>query len=387
MTAVSRIAQARVRGEPRAARDPFLDNAKFLLIVLVVVGHNWVLAIDDARVVKAAYMVVYSFHVPAFVLLCGYFSRGFEGHRDQWRKLVVTVLVPYLIFQTAYAAIGTWVKDEPFSLHLSGPIYVCWFLLALFFWRAGAPLLKSLPHPILLSVVVSLGASVMVVDTGYALSRVLQLLPWFAIGLFLESRHFALLRRRWLRVPALLVFAAAAWTAYLLAPGFNVRWLDRQWSAEQLDVSVPVDLVSVLGLQLVTAVMIVAALALVPWSTTWLTRLGAFTMYPFLLHGLVVRAVQHLGGQQLLIDDGPLGLVALTAGAVLLAFLLATPWVRALTRWAVEPGSIRMPFRRRRQTSPAIVHPTVSEHTAAQQQAASDEQGRESVDAGGSATR
>lgn len=23
------------------ARDPFFDNAKFLLIVLVVVGHNW----------------------------------------------------------------------------------------------------------------------------------------------------------------------------------------------------------------------------------------------------------------------------------------------------------------------------------------------------------
>jgi fucose 4-O-acetylase-like acetyltransferase len=317
-------------------------------------------ALDDSRFVKAAYMVVYSFHVPAFVLLCGYFSRGFEGRRDQWRKLVTTVLVPYLIFQTAYAAVSAAVADKPFTLHMSGPIYVCWFLLALFFWRAGAPLLKSLPHPILISVAVSLAAGVVVVDTGFALSRALQLLPWFAIGLFLESRHFALVRQRWVRIAALAVFVAAAGAAYLLAPTFNVRWLDREWSAERLGVTVPVDLAFALGLQVVTAVMIVAALALVPSSTTWLTRLGAFTMYPFLLHGLVVRSVQHLGVHDFLIGEGPLGIAALTAGAILLPFLLATPWVRVLTKWAVEPGSIRL--RRRRSESAA--QPALADHGA-----------------------
>ena len=346
MTAVRALASGPVRAERRAARDPFLDNAKFLLVVLVVIGHNWVPALDDSRVVKALYMVVYSFHVPAFVLLCGYFSRGFEGRRDQWRKLVTTVLVPYLIFQAAYAAVSSWAADEPFTLHFSGPIYVTWFLLALFFWRAGAPLLKSLPHPILISVVVSLAAGVTVVDTGFALARTLQLLPWFAIGLFLEPRHFALLRRRWVRIAAVPVLVAAALTAFALAPSFDVRWLDREWSAGRLGVSVPVDVAFALGLHLVTAVLIVAALTLVPRSRSWLTALGAFTMYPFLLHGLVVRSVQHLGVHRFLIGEGALGIAAITAGAILLAFLLATPWVRIMTRWAVEPGSIHLRSRR-----------------------------------------
>ena len=35
-------------------------------VTLVVVGHNWYPAIDDSRLVKAAYLVVYTFHVPAF---------------------------------------------------------------------------------------------------------------------------------------------------------------------------------------------------------------------------------------------------------------------------------------------------------------------------------
>lgn len=346
MTAVAAPSHAPVRTDRSGARDPFLDNAKFLLIVLVVIGHNWVPALDDSRVVKAAYMVVYSFHVPAFVLLCGYFSRGFEGRRDQWRKLVTTVLVPYLIFQTAYAAVSAWVADEPFTLHVSSPIYVCWFLLALFFWRASAPLLKSLPHPILLSVLVSLVAGVTVVDTGFALSRTLQLLPFFTIGLFLEPRHFALLRQRWVRVAAVPVLVVAALTAFAVAPVFDVRWLDREWSADALGVTLPVDLAFALCIHLVTAVMIVAVLALMPRSRSWLTALGAVTMYPFLLHGLVVRTVQHLGVHSFLIEQGALGIAAITAGAIVLPFLLATPWVRAATRWAVEPGSIHLHGRR-----------------------------------------
>ena len=342
MTALAGVSRGQVRTERRASRDPFLDNAKFLLIVLVVLGHNWVPALDDSRLVKALYMVVYSFHVPAFVLLCGYFSRGFEGRRDQWRKLVTTVLVPYLIFQTAYAAVSAWAADKPFTLHFSGPIYVTWFLLALFFWRAATPVLKSLPHPILISVGVSLATGVTIVDTGFALSRTLQLLPWFAIGLFLEQRHVALLHQRWVRVAAGPVLVVAGVTAFALAPSFDVRWLDREWSAGALGVSLPVDVVFALGLHVVTAVMIVAALALVPRRRSWLTALGAFTMYPFLLHGLVVRSAQHLGVHRFLIGEGALGIAAVTAGAVLLAFLLATPWVRAATRWAVEPGSIRL---------------------------------------------
>ncbi|GAA4736299.1 acyltransferase family protein [Amnibacterium soli] len=376
MTAPADLARGQVRTE-RRVRDPFLDNAKFLLIVLVVVGHNWVPALDDSRAVKAAYMVVYSFHVPAFVLLCGYFSRGFEGRRDQWRKLVTTVLVPYLVFQTAYAAVTSWVADEPFSLHLSGPIYVCWFLLALFFWRASAPLLKSLPHPILISIAVSLVTGVTITDTGFALSRTLQLLPWFAIGLFLEQRHFALLRQGWVRVAAVPVVVAAALTAYALAPSFDVRWFDREWSADALGVSPVVDVVFALGLHVVTAVMIVAALALVPRSRSLLTALGAFTMYPFLLHGLVVRTLQHFGVHSFLIDQGALGIAAITAGAIVLPFLLATPWVRTATRWAVEPASIRL--RRRSQA--------VSQEAARDGAAQPAEQDRERVAVGASGRR
>lgn len=330
-------------------RDPFFDNAKFLLIVLVVLGHNWLYGVDDFRTVKAAYTVVYIFHIPAFALICGYLSRGFEGRPEQWRKLLTTVLLPYLIFQLAYAALNALTSDKPFHVDFSAPIYVCWFLLALFAWRVSTPIWKSLPHPVIVSIVVSVIAGLCVGTSAYALSRALQLLPWFVIGLRLQRSHFDLLDRRWVRVSSAAVLVVALGAAYLAAPSIDIRWFDRQLDAKDLGVSIPGFLATFIGLELLTAVLVAAVLALVPRRRSWITGLGAFTMYSFLLHGLVVRATQRAGLHGFLLDQGLLGVAVLTAGAVALAALLATPVVRFLTGWAVEPSWLAL-------RAPAVQH-------------------------------
>ena len=61
---------ARRFGEPRGSRDPFFDNAKMLLVTLVVVGHSWTL-LPDVSTSSPVYVFLYSFHVPAFVLVSG----------------------------------------------------------------------------------------------------------------------------------------------------------------------------------------------------------------------------------------------------------------------------------------------------------------------------
>ncbi|MEW9034109.1 MAG: hypothetical protein AB2404_15535, partial [Planifilum fimeticola] len=48
------------------ARDPFFDNAKFVLITLVVIGHAYTNLRHDSEIVKTAYLLIYSFHMPLF---------------------------------------------------------------------------------------------------------------------------------------------------------------------------------------------------------------------------------------------------------------------------------------------------------------------------------
>ena len=62
------------------SRDPFFDNAKMLLVTLVVVGHSWTL-LPDVSTSSPVYVFLYTFHVPAFVLVTGYLSRSFTFTR------------------------------------------------------------------------------------------------------------------------------------------------------------------------------------------------------------------------------------------------------------------------------------------------------------------
>ncbi len=322
---------------PRAPRDPFFDNAKFLLVVLVVIGHNWYPLISHTRAVKAAYLVVYSFHMPAFILLSGYFSRSFEARPDQVRKLIKTVLVPYLIFETFYLAVVAEADGHPFRMDLTYPSYLCWFLIALFVWRLTTPVWRAMPQPLLVSVLVSVVAGLTNVSTDLALSRVLQFLPWFVAGFLMKPEHFRWLRRRAVRLWAAAALAIALPVAYILAPAANADWLSMEYGATDLHVGA-VEYVAIrAALFAVGAVLVTAALALVPTRHLWLTALGTVTMYPYLLHGLIVKSAQANGLYDLVANSGPLAVITLTAGAVALALLLTTPPVRKIARWAVEP--------------------------------------------------
>ncbi|MZD05179.1 hypothetical protein GTW43_08790, partial [Streptomyces sp. SID5785] len=50
-------------------RDAFFDNAKYLAIVFVAMGHAWEPLTDGSRAAEALYMIVYTFHMPAFIVI------------------------------------------------------------------------------------------------------------------------------------------------------------------------------------------------------------------------------------------------------------------------------------------------------------------------------
>ena len=54
-------------------RFTFIDSIKFVLILLVILGHALECNRDIAMNMKA-YTFIYSFHMPAFILLSGYFA-------------------------------------------------------------------------------------------------------------------------------------------------------------------------------------------------------------------------------------------------------------------------------------------------------------------------
>ncbi|MEV8523355.1 acyltransferase family protein [Streptomyces sp. NPDC052000] len=331
-------------GSPRTPeRSPFFDNAKFLLIVLVALGHSWEQVFTPhTHGLRALHNLVYGFHMPAFILLSGYFSRSFTGRPDQIRRLLTGVLAPYLIFETLYSLVYHWLRGGELAITPTSPTYLCWFLIALFVWRLTTPIWNAVRHPVAISVVVSLAAGTTVIGEDLALPRVLIFLPWFVLGLRLRPEHFARLRTRTARRVAVPVFAGALVLAYRLSPAPSDDWLSMDVGNGALHVSPVRYLLLRLALFAVSALLVASFLALVPGRRMWFTAFGAVTLYPYLLHGLLLRVVEHYGFFRVVRETGLAGQLVLSALVVAVIALLSTRPVRALARPLVEP---RMPRR------------------------------------------
>src|SRR5690606_2267631 len=87
---------ASVRPHTPRPRDPWVDNAKAVLVVLVVVGHFIpLLPRNDAA--GHVYDFLYLWHMPAFVLVSGWMSRRASWSRQHLTQLVTLFVVPYLV--------------------------------------------------------------------------------------------------------------------------------------------------------------------------------------------------------------------------------------------------------------------------------------------------
>ncbi|GAA2912427.1 MULTISPECIES: acyltransferase family protein [Streptomyces] len=328
-------------------RDAFFDNAKYLAIVLVAMGHSWEPLRDGSRAASALYMVVYAFHMPAFIIISGYFSRSFDAGPGRIRRLITGLAVPYVVFETAYTLFTRWTDQEPDRpISLLDPLYLTWFLAALFIWRLTTPVWRHVRWPLPVALVIAMLATLSPsVGNDLDLQRTLQFLPYFVLGLCLKPEHFRLVRRRKVRILAVPVFAAAVAVAYWAVPRMTGAWFYHRDSAEELAApswSGPVMTLVIFGCSLV---LVACFLSWVPGRRAWFTVLGAGTLYGYLLHGFVAQGSKFWGWYEPEWVHRPLGQLVVTAVAAVVVTALCTPPVRRLFRWVMEP-EMAWAFRR-----------------------------------------
>lgn len=343
--------------ERRTSRDPFFDNAKLLLVTLVVVGHSWTL-LPDVSTSSPVYVFLYAFHVPAFVLVTGYLSRGFTFSRANLRKLMTTVVAPYVVFETMLAVFRTVVGGEDLGPLYLSPHWPLWYLTVLFLWRLATPLLRRVRYPLALAVCVCLVGGLNTVD-ALDLPRAMGLLPFFVAGLTLTREQLDRLARPRARVVAVALLAVAFVVATVVAGHFSKEWL--YWRTGYPDLGVPFWLgASVrLGLLAVAGALALAALALVPRTQRWFTSLGSASLVVYLCHGFLVKGASYAGVGGLSERDPVTGFLAVTAAAVGGSLLLAaTPVSRRLnalvdpiSTLTAEPSGVLDPDHQRLRTT------------------------------------
>ena len=168
----------------KANRDPFFDNAKILLMLLVVLGH--VLQYGQGILCTATNKWIYSFHMPLFVFLSGYFTK--VENRDKFIKGLLKLVETYAVFTIVHVCISFLLgKGVSFLNMLLIPRWTLWYLLSLIWWRIVLyiiPLSIRNNHIMLvvISVILCLIMGWIPIGMAFSFHRTFSFFPFFMLG-------------------------------------------------------------------------------------------------------------------------------------------------------------------------------------------------------------
>ncbi|MEW9702781.1 acyltransferase family protein [Paenibacillus sp. SI8] len=315
--------------------NTYMLNAKFLLIVWVVIANCIDPLIHQSAILKAVYLSIYTFHIPMFVMVTGYFSKNFQFNRAGIRSLQL-IFYHYLLFQSLYSLLDALSFHAP-GVHYSFfiPYSLLWFLFSHFCWRLLLLLFTKLQHPLVVSI--ALGVLIGYLPfTGamFSFSRTIVFFPFFLAGYYF---HPNVLPIQWLRsFRGLSVLLASGILLCLSVIPLDPKWLYSSYTYVELGQLSWLAGAYRLGIYALEATASFCFLCFVPHITSTLTEWGKHTVYVFLLHGLILKTIIATGLFRHIQSPAQIMLVILFA--IALTWLLSQKWVRRLSRPLIEPN-------------------------------------------------
>ncbi len=175
-------------------RNYHFDNIKALLIFLVVFGHM-IEPLRNIELFEKTYFIIYSFHMPLFIFISGYFARANTKGIKKLALLLIKYEVIYsVVFLILFGAGGDVAPSGTIFemiIYALQPIWVLWFLLSLICWRFL--LIAYEKHPIAIVIIISLIIGFNFIPFDFrvlSIGRTLSFFPYFLLGYLAKKKDF-----------------------------------------------------------------------------------------------------------------------------------------------------------------------------------------------------
>ncbi|MCH4332666.1 acyltransferase family protein [Staphylococcus haemolyticus] len=278
-------------------RDYFFDNARAILIFLVVFGHMIQPYTSESKYLSALYLLIYSFHMPSFLFISGYFAKHLDKPHyleNVAKKLIAPYAIFYAFFSIYYFVTG---KSDAIQMDPFNPVFALWFLLTLFCFHVILVIVRRykayyvLPVALIISILAGFSDDI---DGYMSISRTIVFFPIFYVGYLTTRAHTQLLRNKKLRLISIIVLIIF-FIVYYIHP-INSDWLLGSSPYTSLENNND-DVYSPLKRLLLYFVIFVAMFSFLNLMSNHkrvYTYIGNRTMYVYLLHGLVIGIVRGL---------------------------------------------------------------------------------------------
>jgi fucose 4-O-acetylase-like acetyltransferase len=270
-----------------------LDNAKFLLIGLVILGHLIERIKYGNPAIKGTFLFIYSFHMPAFVFISGFLSKK----DSDLKKDAFRLLVPLLIFHMIYCALESFLflKPLPLSFVLTTPFFPLWFLLSLLCWKIALKLFGSSIYLLCASVIAALLAGYFPIGMEFSLSRTITFFPFFLLGHVAKTRNFSFESIKRFRIISLVFLFISSLFFVCIAKNIDPHIFYGAYSYKFLGQSLltgPAIRASTIAISLILSF---SFFSIVPCRETAFSELGKRSLYAYILHIPIDRFLNYFG--------------------------------------------------------------------------------------------
>ena len=269
-----------------------LDNFKGILIFMVVFAHFLFgySNLNPTSISRKIVVFIYSFHMPSFIFISGYFSL------DNSIKLInaIKLLILYYIFNFSFALFFLYYQKIP--INFLEPIYSYWYLLSLFFWRISIKYISNLQLILIVSIIIAL-------LEGYydcfsnllSIERTIAFFPYFIAGYKIQKNKILIKFLNWKKGPI-------KYCLYIISSIFFLYYFYSYINKNQITndallmkkYGISNNIKERICLMTISSIMIFLFLLILPnIKITFLSKFGKNSLYIFLFHRILTIIAQN----------------------------------------------------------------------------------------------
>lgn len=305
-----------------ATRDNYWDQVKGVLILLVVFGH----VLEQCLVGKintTTYSWIYTFHMPLFVFVSGYFTRV-KDTKHYWNS-ILNLLGQFAVFQiilTLPLLMGGVIYE------LLIPKYILWYLWCLLIWRIVYFFIDKYKVNLWLLLGLSFVGSIVSgfapLVTEFSFQRMFVFSPYFVLGLIAKKEGYAVKEQHSFlgKMLPLIVVSAAYIILFCLNNG--VEW----WFLGNNNYSTSTDLIHRLVNYPISIIMGLAILSMCRIrEVATFVKAGKDSMFIMIYHAFIVRLILEVAIERFSI---PISFPYCVVYTVIIVLI-----IKLLSRWTI----------------------------------------------------
>ncbi|NFH68115.1 hypothetical protein FDC35_02380 [Clostridium botulinum] len=276
-------------------RQVYFDNLKFILIMLVVIGHAADYYTKTSSIMRAIYLFIYIFHMPLFIFISGYFSKNIINNKIFKVEKVISYLALYIIMKFVFYGVDKLIlnKDKVnidfFSVNGS-----IWYLFAMGMWLCICYINKNIKSLYVISA--SIVLSILVgydnnVSDFLCLSRIIVFFPYFILGYYFnEDKLIKILECNWLKIITTGILLV---TIILIIFNLDNLYVYRGFFTGRnsyIKLNQPVyGGIFRFVFYILSIVISIAIMYITPKKTTFFSKFGTRTLQVYLLHDIILK--------------------------------------------------------------------------------------------------